>query len=339
VRRPSLTLRLSLAAAVAAAAFFADGGSTWGYHADVINQPPPCKTAVKGRVLSVSADGSSVTLEGGKGKHPVSSSAAAAVRALKPGTQVTLGLDCRSRPPVVTSVVQQGVARATPDGRPTPIPPDRQTTVLLATDDACKLTVDFKPWGDLKAGDRKELKLSSGDEHQLEATTADGRTWKEKVKASGGQMIVEITFGKPVATVAEYDAQAAKVCAALEALKVAGLELDKVLRNKKFKFHEADSAAVSAASTSWTRELAVLKDLVPPSERTQATTDLSALDTTVQEYAELLVKALQTAQEKNTILGEAGVIRDKAQALRPQLHVPPATARLLPSCGSASAAR
>jgi hypothetical protein len=241
----------------------------------------------------------------------------------------------------VTGYTLVAQPQPTPGGgtRTTERSEDRTTKVLLATEHACKLSVDFKPWGDLKAGDRTELKLSTGDEHQLEATTADGRTWKEKVKASGGQMIVEITFGKPVATVAEYDAQAAKVCAALEALEVAGLELDKVLRNKKFKFHEADSAAVSAASASWTRELAVLKELVPPSERTQATTDLSALDATVQEYAELLVKALQTAQEKNTILGEAGVIRDKAQALRPQLHVPPATARLLPSCGSAPAAR
>jgi hypothetical protein len=302
--------------------------------------PPPCPKAVKGRVVSLDPTTRIVTLERGPRQDalPIAERALARLRDLKPGDQVTLDMDCSVKPPQVVGVTVGARPTPTPGPpRPGQTPDARSTTVLLATEQACTLKVDFKPWGELKAGARTELKLTSGDEHQLEATTADGRSWKEKIKASGGQIIVETKFGKPVATVAEYDAQASEVCGALAALKAAGQALDAILRDKKYKFHNADSSAVSGAVASWARELALLKELVAPSEREQATTDLTSIDASVREYADLLVKGLETAQEKNTVMGEASTMRAKAQALAPLLRVPAATAKLLPSCAAASA--
>ena len=300
--------------------------------------PPPCPTAVKGRVAAVDVRARTITVEREQRRDVFPLTEAVLQRAgqLRMGEQVTLQLNCRVIPyPVIAiEAAKQGV---TPEARGTPRPDERSTTtVLLVTEHACKLSVDFKVACELKPGERKELKLSSGDEHQLEATTADGRTWKEKIKASGGQMILEVKFGKPPATVAEYDAQAQKACSALGALKKAGLAMDAVLRDRKYKFHKADSTAVSAAVASWTRELALLKELVAPPERAQATADVESIDGLVKDYAEALVKGLEIAQERNTIMGEATTKRSQAQATLELLKVPAPTAKLLPACAGAS---
>ena len=206
--------------------------------------------------------------------------------------------------------------------------------MLVSADAACTLTVDFRPAATLAAGGRTELKLTPG-EHLLEASTADGRSWKEKVKVGADQIVVEVKLGRPAATPEQYDAQAARACRSLVALRAAGQEMDAILRNRGFKFHKADSAAVSTASASWTRELAVLKELVAPSSRAGVTEDLSRLDADVREYADLLVKALETAQEKNTVMGEAGTLRAKAQASRELMKLQTETLKLAPGCAEA----
>jgi hypothetical protein len=97
----------------------------------------------------------------------------------------------------------------------------------------------------------------------------------------------------------------------------------------------ADSAAVSTASASWPRELAALKEPVSPSSRARVTEDLSRLDADVREYADLLVKALEAAQEKNSIMGEATTLRAKAQPRRELMKLPEETLELAPRCAEA----
>jgi hypothetical protein len=299
--------------------------------------PPPCTEAVKGRIVSVEPDGSGVTLErqGRTEKRPVAASAAAALKARKPGAQATLQLNCRANPPVVTGLTQVAQPQSTPKSGTTSSTQagQRETTVLISSDDACELSIDFKPWGALAAGSRNELKLAPG-EHLLEAKGPKGRVWEEKIKVGSDQLIVEVKLGPPTATVAEFDAQAGQLCSSLSALRRAGEELDAILRNNKYKFHKADSTDVSSATASWTREMAALKEMVAPPERKAAAADLAKLDATVRDYGDLLVKALQTAQEKNTIMGEAAALRDKAKGLVPQLRVAAETLKLLPGCGA-----
>jgi hypothetical protein len=291
--------------------------------------PPPC-TAVKGRVVSVEPRGSSVTLDrqGRREVLPVAAAATARVRDLKPGDQVTLRLDCQLKPsPVVAVESVVAPPRPTPTQGPQPSGA-RATTVLLASEVACTLSIDWKPWGPLAAGARTELRLTPG-EHMLEASTPDGRSWKEKIKVGSEQMIVEVKLSQPVATLAQYDAQAVRVYGALEALKAAGRDLDEILKKKSFKFDKADSAAVSTAAATWTRDLAALQSMVAPPERSRVAEDLGALDAYVREYADLMEKALETAQKNYSILGEATRLRGQAQARAELLKLPPETAALL----------
>lgn len=302
-----------------------------GWSEAQIDVPGPCTTAVKGRVLAVEAKGRSVTLDRGSRRDvlPVAEAAQASVRELRAGDQVTLKVNCQLKPPPVTAVQSKSRASSPTEG-PAPTVPvgTRSTTVLLASEVACALSVDWKPWGALAAGTRTELKLAPG-EHMLEASTPDGRSWKEKIKVGSEQMIVEVKLSQPVATLAQYDVQAARVYGALEALKAAGRDLDEVLKKKNFKFDKADSAAVSTAAATWTRDLVVLKSMVAPPERNRVTEDLSALDAYVREYADLMEKALETAQKNYSVLGEATKLRGQAQARAELLKLPPETAALL----------
>lgn len=285
-------------------------------------QVPPCVEQVKGRVVSVAAGGASITIErlGANQIHPVK--VPAEVRDLKPNDEVRLKLDCKVKPPPVIGVLDRKRSTPTPrsSGDGTSVQPNL-TPVLVSSADACQLTVDFKAAATLSAGGRTELKLSSG-EHVLEASTPDGRTWKEKIKVGSDQMIVEVKLGAPVATLAQYDAQAAKVVGALDALKVAGPALAEILKNKKFKFEKADAVAIVSAAASWTRELGVLKAMVAPPQRAQVTTDLASLDKDVLEYASLMEKALEAAQKNFSVLGEANTLRGRAEAVLPLLNVP-----------------
>jgi len=294
--------------------------------------PPPCP-GVKGRVVSVDPRGASVTIErqGRREALPVAAAATARIRELKPNDQVTLKLDCLVTPQPVIAVLAvtspSPSPRAGPTG-PNPPPEARTTTVLLATDAACALAVDFKPWGPLAAGARTELKLLPG-EHMLEASTPDGRSWKEKVKVGGDQMIVEVKLSQPVATLAQYDAQGARVLRALVALKAAGRDLDEILKKKNFKFDQADTVAVSTAAAAWTRDLAALKAMVAPPQRARITEELTALDAYVHEYADLMEKALETAQKNYSVLGEATRLRSQAQARAELLRLPAETVAVL----------
>jgi hypothetical protein len=314
-----------------------------GAAADALAQqrvPPPC-TSVKGRVVSVDPKGLSVTLErlGRQETFPVGASGAARVGELRAGDQATLKLDCQLKPPPVIAVeavtkASGPAASATRADQGGP----RQTPVLVSAAEACQLSVDFKPWGALAAGGRTELRLGPG-EHLLEASTADGRSWKEKVKVGADQLIVEVKLGPPTATEAQYDAQAGRVCGALAALHAAGQDLDTMLRSKGFKFHKAEATAVATAAASWTRDLAALQALVAPAARERVGADLVRLDADVREYADLMVKALETAQERNTIMGEASTLRAKAQAKRSLLTVPSETTKLVPACSGAAGAK
>jgi hypothetical protein len=294
--------------------------------------PPPCQKIVKGKLVSSDSRTMTVDRTGRRDVIPIDPAVVAALREIRAGDGITVEMNCRARPPVAVGVKGEGRGGPVPTPGPHATSQPRNTTVLVSTDDACTLSVDYKPAATLAAGGRTELKLTPG-EHMLEAVSADGRTWKEKVKVGSDQLIVEVKLGQPAATVAQYDAQAARVCGALGALKAAGQELDVILRNSRYKFHKADSAAVSTAVASWTRELATLKAMVAPAPRARVADDLSRIDADVREYAELLVKALETAQEKNTIMGEAGTLRDKATARRPLLKLPAETVALLPACG------
>jgi hypothetical protein len=200
-------MRAALRLACAAVALLAAGS------AFAQSPPPPCP-GVKGRVVSVDPRGLSVTVEaqGRREAFPVAAAAAARVRELKPNDVVTLERDCFVDPPPVIKVLAVATGpRPTPTaGTGTSTKGTPATVVLVATETACTLSVDWKPWGPLAAGARTELKLTPG-EHMLEAATPDGRSWKEKVKVGGELMIVEVKLSQPAATLAQYDAQAARV--------------------------------------------------------------------------------------------------------------------------------
>lgn len=298
--------------------------------------PPPCSTALKGRLVSIDLQARTMTVDLTTRREvfPVTEAMAQRLREARPGDGVTIDMDCRVRPAIAVGVRVD--RRQAPDAgqAPSATPGRPGTTVLVSSDAACSLSVDFKPVATLAAGGRTELKLAPG-EHLLEASTPDGRSWKEKVKVGGDQIIVEVKLGAPAATPAVYDAQAARACGALGALRAAGRELEASLRSSGFKFHKADSAAVSTAAVTWTRELEALRALGTPAERARVTADLSRVDADVREYADLLVKALETAQKDNTIMGGATTLRGKAQARREQIKLPPETLTLAPLCGDA----
>ena len=112
-------------------------------------------------------------------------------------------------------------------------------------------------------------------------------------------------------------------------MKSAGRELDEILKKKSFKFDKAESAAVSTAAAAWTRDLAALKAMVAPPERTRVTDDLAALDADARAYADLMEKALETAQKNYSVLGEATRLRGQAQAKLEMLNLPAETLALI----------
>ena len=298
--------------------------------------PRPCVTAFKGRLVSTDLRARTMTvdLSARRDVIPVTEAVATRLREARPGDAVVIDMDCRARPPIATGLRIEKRQGSDSGPAPSAAPARPTTTVLVSADAACALSVDFKPAGTLGAGGRTELKLTPG-EHLLEASTPDGRSWKEKVKVGADQIIVEVKLGPPVSTPEAYDAQSARACGALVALRTAGRELDAVLRNSGFKFHKADSAAVSTAAVSWTRELAALRALVAPVERARVTDDLARIDPDVREYADLLVKSLEAAQKGNTIMGEASTLRARAQAHRELVKLPPETVALAPACADA----
>jgi hypothetical protein len=280
--------------------------------------PPPCLD-VKGKVVSVDPAGRSVTLARGGGAQTLAVSAAAApqVRSLKPGSQVTLDLTCT--PPIVVKGVlsrTDEAASATTSPRPTPA----ASNVLVLSDEACALQVDLKPAGKVAAGASLELRVAAG-EHVFTATAADGRRWQKTVKVGADQVVVQVELGKPAATEAEFDAAAARLYKALLDVKRAGAAIDEVLRSKRFKFHEANTAALATAVAVWNRELTATKAMSLPASRSPVRTDLERLDGDLRTYAELLEQALQKAQEGNSVLGEAQTLRSRAAGIAPLLRL------------------
>ena len=114
---------------------------------------------------------------------------------------------------------------------------------------------------------------------------------------------------------------AARLYRALLDLKRAGAAIDAVLISKKFKFHDADTAALASAVAIWTRELVVAKALFLPASRSSVRADLERLDADARAYAELLEQALQKAQESNSVLGEAQTLRSRAAGIAPLLKL------------------
>jgi hypothetical protein len=280
--------------------------------------PPPCLD-VKGRVVSVDPAGRTVTLARTSGPQTlqVSAAAAAQVRTLKPGSQVTLDLTCT--PPIVVTRI---LART--DDAPGPSPSSRPTAaasnVLVLSDQACALQVDLKPAGKVEAGASLELRLPPG-ERVFTATTADGRKWQKTVKVGAEQVVVQVELGAPVTSEAEFDASAGRLYKALLELKRAGASVDAVLASKKFKFHEADTAAIASAVAIWARELAAVRAMTLSPSRASVRADLERLDADTRAYAELLEQALQKAQERNSVMGEPQTLRSRAAAIAPLLRL------------------
>lgn len=294
------------------------GAASVRAQAGVPTPPPPCRD-VKGKVVSVDPAGRTVTLARASGPQTLNVSAAAApqVRTLKPGSQVTLDLTCT--PPIVVKGVLSRADEG-PSTTPGPRPTPTANNVLVLSDEACALQVDLKPAGSVAAGASRELRVGAG-EHVFTATTPDGRKWQKTVKVGVDQVVVQVELGKPAATEAEFDAAAARLYKALLDLKRAGAAIDAVLVSRRFKFHDADTAALASAVAVWTRELVVAKAMSLPASRSAVRVDLERLDADARAYAELLEQALQKAQESNSVRGEAQTLRSRAAAIAPLLKL------------------
>jgi hypothetical protein len=254
----------------------------------------------------------------GTKSYPVAAGAAAQVKALKPGSQVTLDLTCT--PPILVKGVLSRTEEAGGGGGRAVAPTPAANNVLVLSDQACALQVDLKPAGQVLAGASLELRIPPG-ERVFTATTADGRRWQKTVKVGAEQVVVQVELGAPVTGEPEFDAAAARLYKALLDLKRAGGSVDAVLASKKFKFHDADTAAIAAALAVWGRELAAAKAMNLPASRAAVRADLERLDGDVRAYAELLEQALQKAQERNSVMGEPQTLRSRAAAIAPLLRL------------------
>ncbi|MCM2257089.1 MAG: PDZ domain-containing protein [Vicinamibacteria bacterium] len=221
------------------------------------------------------------------------------------------------------------------------------STFVLRCDLACVVTIDGAEVARLEARVTRKHTVAVG-EHIVEATTTDGKKrWEQIVRAEGkGQKIVNIELvaaaaAEAVAAAAttspdQFDRAAAGVYASIDDVRVAGSAIGSALK-RNFGFHKASNDALHLATQNLKRASDGVKLLTPGDEpRKKAATDMDRAGGAADQYAQLMAKALVSAQEKNSARGEPQDLTAQAMAALPGMNLAPDTLQLL---GQSSAFR
>jgi len=295
-------------------------------------QPPPTQL-VKGTVVSVS--GAELRLKMASGRvdvYKVEGAATARLKDLKPGYRVVAAIEVHGpgRASIVgfTEITPPVASTSSGTGGPSTDSGPRRSRILVTTDLACDVSVDFKKMVSLPAGGHATLEVEPG-ERMVTAVTPSGATVNQKVKVGGDQAIVELVLAgiAVVATPAQLDAGAAAVVAALADVRGAGSYVAWVLEKKAFGYHDVQlTVSQQRAATRLKRELDKLQGLkAPDGERGRAQQELARAAGEAAQYASQLIEAATTAQSEGTSFGKSAQMRGQALAHLP-LMVPDASA-------------
>ena len=224
-----------------------------------------------------------------------------------------------------------------PTPRPTRRPPSgqsqapaqqapAQSSLLLSTDLACTVTINGTQKVRLGANATQSVTVSPG-QHLLSAVSEDGRLKWEKIvetKGAGQQTVVKIELRDAAGTRPEdFDRAAGRVWLAVSDLKVAGAYSASIL-DRSFGFHNKDlSTALYTAHEFLKREMADFQKFTTSDPvRKRFLDDMVALAGTAEKYVDLLTKAIASAQQANSWLGEPANMYAQARALERTMTLP-----------------
>jgi membrane-associated protease RseP (regulator of RpoE activity) len=196
----------------------------------------------------------------------------------------------------------------------------RRSRILVMTDLACDVSVDFKKMATLPDGGHATLDVEPG-ERVVTAVTPAGATVNKTVKVGNEQAIVELVLAgiAVVANPAQLDTAAAAVVAALADVRGAGSYVAWVLEKKAFGYHDVQlTVSLQRAATRLKRELDKLQGLKPSdAERVRVQQELVRAAGEAAQYASQLTEAATTAQSEGTSFGKSAQMRGQALAHLP----------------------
>jgi hypothetical protein len=219
---------------------------------------------------------------------------------------------------------------ATGESRPAAAAED--VSLLLSSETPCSVTIDGEPAGSVTARGLKKIAISMG-QHVIVAKSDDGkRQWEQIVEAKGkGQIVVKIDFATgSIATKEEFDRRAAAVWVAMSDVQVAA-EFAKAVLGRSFGFHNQDvSTTIFAAHQSLKREIEAFSaaQTMDPGRKLVAE-DLNRAGGLVDQYVDLVTKAIAAAQQANSWSGEPSRLYSQGAALLPGIEWSAATWRVL----------
>lgn len=279
------------------------------------------ETRVRGKVVDVKDD--TIRLQSAKGNvqtYALAPAAAQRARSIKPGSDVLAILDVAGGPPRILeflSVTPPGRTRGGPNGEGPTTTASGKTGVLLATDLACEVSVDYKKVATLPAGGHTTIELPPG-ESLISAVAASGAAWKQKVKVGSERLVVEIVLAGivPPAAAADFDRAAAPVVAALLDLKADAGYVAYVLEKKAWGFHDVQlTVPLQRAQATLKRAQDRLAGLAAPDEeRRRAQAEITRAAGEAAQGATLLTEAVTTAQQENSSLGKSAQTRGQGLA-------------------------
>jgi hypothetical protein len=192
-------------------------------------------------------------------------------------------------------------------------------TLLLTSEIGCSVTIDGEHVGAVAPRGLKKVPVSMG-QHYVVAKSDDGkRQWEQIVEAKGkGQIIVKIDFASSIATKDEFDRRVAGVATAMVDVGVAA-EFAKNVLGKSFGFQNQDvSTTIFAAHQALKREMESFRtgQTTDPT-RKQVAEDLNRASNIVDQYVDLVTKAIAAAQQANSWSGEPNKLYSQAAATLP----------------------
>jgi hypothetical protein len=279
---------------------------------------------VKGTVVSVVGTELRLKMDSGREvRYPVKGAATARLKELKPGYRVLAAIEHgEGRASIVgfTEITPPASTGSTGTGPGRTEAGPRRSRILVMTDLACDVSVDFKKMATLPEGGHTTLDVDPG-ERVVTAVAPSGASKNYTVKVGGDQAVLQIVL-KDVAvtaTPAQADAAAAAVVAALADVRGAGSYVAWVLEKKPFGYQNVQlTVSLQRAATRLKRELEKAQGLkMPDAGRAGAQAELLRAAGEAAQYAALLIEAATTAQSEGTSFGKSAQLRGQALAHLP----------------------
>jgi PDZ domain-containing protein len=201
------------------------------------------------------------------------------------------------------------------------------TTLLLSSDMACTVSIDGEVVATLSPKSLKRISASPG-QHVMLSVSPDGKLRLEQVlEVKGGtQQVVTINLAAVgVSSLpTDFDRAAAQAWAALSDFKVLAHYADRTLNHKAFGFHSRELPRLFfAANEHLKREMDELKRYGPSDTmRKRVVDDFVRVLPVVDKYVDMVTKAVASAQQANSWLGEPNNMFQQAQAMQDNLALP-----------------